>query len=63
MWQGRLLELGDMSRYEVGPGDIPITALWLPTNRLIIEETGTGDCWITNLDTALPDKVRARKIF
>jgi hypothetical protein len=57
------LELGDLSRWEVAPGDSTITVLWLPTNRLKIEYTGAGDSWITNLDTATPDKVRARKIF
>ena len=61
--EGRVLELGDFSRWEVGPGDSTITVLWLPTNRLKIDDTGHGDVWITNLDTATPDKVRARKIF
>jgi|RhiMetdeSRZDD1v2_1073273.scaffolds.fasta_scaffold1392569_1 hypothetical protein len=60
---GRELELGDLSRWEVDPGDSTITVLWLPTNRLKVEDTEAGDSWITNLDTAGPDKVRARKIF
>jgi len=60
---GRALELGDLSRWEVDPGDSAITVLWLPTNRLKVEDTEAGDSWITNLDTATPDKVRARKIF
>ena len=67
LWQvlrpGQVKELTDLSRWAIAPGDSTITMIWLPMARLKIEETGAGDCWITNLNTAAPDKVRARKIF
>jgi hypothetical protein len=59
---GRQLELADLSRWEVDPGDSTITALWLPTNRLTIEEAD-GVYRITNLDTSQPDVVSAKRVF
>jgi hypothetical protein len=59
---GQQLELTDFSRWEVEPGVSTITLLWLPTNRLQIDEID-GEYQITNLDTSQPDTVRARQIF
>ena len=63
---GRQLELGDLSQWEIDIGDSTKTLIWTPTARLKIDEVEDDKLFphrITNLDTSEPDVVRARCVF
>lgn len=57
--------LSDLSEWDINPGDSTKTACWYSTQRIILEKSETDSFYsyvLTNLDTATPDKARARKI-
>ena len=57
--------LSDLSEWDINPGDSTKTACWYPTQRITLERSETEGFYsyiLTNLDTATPDKARARKI-
>ena len=58
---GLTVHLMDGSRWSVNSGDSTKTALWYPSQRISIEETNEGFI-LTNLDTAIPDKVLVSRI-
>ncbi|HXG50022.1 MAG TPA: hypothetical protein VNN77_01275 [candidate division Zixibacteria bacterium] len=60
---GLIIELDDGSSWDVSVGDNTKSICWYPTMRVIIAETGLSPYpfTLTNLDTAGPDVVQARR--
>jgi hypothetical protein len=54
---GLELTLMDGSHWSIDPGDVSKTSCWYPTQRIMIERHS-----LINLDTAGPDKVRAKRL-
>ena len=52
------------SKWSISPGDISKTIIWYPTQRIVVEESHDDiyTHFLTNLDTAAPDKVKATRI-
>ena len=57
---GLVVDLVDGSSWLINPGDWTITIRWLPGQRIQIKE-GDGSYSLTNIDTAQPVSVPAKK--
>jgi hypothetical protein len=62
---GRKIVLFDGSKWSVSEGDSVKTALWYPTQRIIIEESDndTYPFTLINLDTFPVDQVGASRMY
>lgn len=59
--QGKI-ELLDGSKWEVNPGDISISCLWVPTTRIQVQEHDDSVYGYVLVSLEDNSKVRARKI-